>query len=77
MTADPCYNDGPVKTLPASAPAPGQWRSAQPVDKQLVGVWEAAIPTPQGGEFDMRSQINANGTFSTTFPGSPTSPVFG
>jgi hypothetical protein len=77
ITADPCYNDGPVETPPAPAPVAGQPAGAQSVDKQLVGVWEAAVPTAQGTTFDMRSQINANGTFQTTFPGTPTSPVFG
>ncbi|HEY6419832.1 MAG TPA: DUF4189 domain-containing protein [Candidatus Binataceae bacterium] len=78
VTADPCSDDGPLATGNSSASAQtlGQSTSAQAVDQQLIGVWEVAIPSPQG-EFDMRSQINANGTFSTTFPGSPTSPITG
>ena len=60
-----------------AASSPFQPNASQPVDPKLVGVWEAAVPSPQGNVIHMRAQINANGTFKTTFPGSSPVPIFG
>lgn len=59
------------------ASSPFQPNASQPVDPKLVGVWEAAVPSPQGVVIHMRAQINANGTFQTTFPGSSPVAVLG
>jgi hypothetical protein len=48
-----------------------------PIDPRFVGVWEAVIPSPQGGVLHMRAQDNADGTFLTTFPGTMLPPIYG
>jgi hypothetical protein len=57
--------------------AQAQQQPPHTIDRQLVGVWEAVIPTPQGGELHMRSHNDPDGTVVITFPGTTLPPLVG
>jgi hypothetical protein len=49
----------------------------QTVDPRLVGTWEGVVPSPEGGQLHLRFKPRADGTFETSFPGTPLPPVDG